>query len=122
MLYFTRLFGDLFGRPFTSLPRPKCLQTGQQLATFAISRLIFSVIFFVYIFVPGIPSSDLFVIADIGIFSVSSGYLGIISYEYAARDFKSTAAKSYAATLMNTTFQISMFLAVLLGIIISECL
>ena len=69
---------------------------------------------------PGIPSSDLFVIADIGIFSVSSGYLGIISYEYAARDFKSTAAKSYAATLMNTTFQISMFLAVLLGIIISE--
>ncbi|KAH8059308.1 hypothetical protein JL720_13868 [Aureococcus anophagefferens] len=88
VLYFTRLFGDLFGRPFTSLPRPKCLQTGQQLATFAISRLIFSVIFFVYIFVPGIPSSDLFVIADIGIFSVSSGYLGIISYEYAARDFK----------------------------------
>ena len=69
---------------------------------------------------PGVPQSDLFIIIDIGIFSVSSGYLGIISYEYAARDFKSTAAKSYAATLMNTTFQISMFLAVLLGIAISE--
>ena len=120
VLYFTRLFGDLFGRPFTSLPRPRCLRTGDQLAAFAVARLVFAAIFFVYIFVPGVPQSDLFITVDVALFSVSSGYLGIISYEYAARDCKSTAAKSHAATLMNTTFQISMFLAVLLSIGISE--
>lgn len=120
ILFFMRLFGDLAGRPFTSLPRPSCLGNSTQLAAFAIARLIFSLIFFVYVFVPGVPQSDTFIIADVAIFSLTSGYIGIISYEYAARDFKTAAKKSYAATLMNTTFQYATFLAVVLSILISE--
>ena len=42
--------------------------------------------FFMYVFVPGFPQSDFFLVLDVGIFSVMSGYLGIISYEYAARE------------------------------------
>mmetsp|Transcript_17593 Transcript_17593/g.55012 ORF Transcript_17593/g.55012 Transcript_17593/m.55012 type:complete len:450 (-) Transcript_17593:1784-3133(-) len=120
VLYFTRLFGDLLGRPFTSLPRPFFLKTGHHLAVFAIARLLFSLVYFLYVFLPNLPRSDVFVVADIAVFSLTSGYVGIISYEYAARDFKTAAAKTYAATLMNTTFQLSMFLAVALGILISE--
>mmetsp|Transcript_3343 Transcript_3343/g.9845 ORF Transcript_3343/g.9845 Transcript_3343/m.9845 type:complete len:148 (-) Transcript_3343:21-464(-) len=120
VLYFTRLFGDLFGRPFTSLPRPRCLRTGQHLAVFSVARLVFSITYFVYVFAPGVPQADWFVVADVAAFSVFSGYLGIIAYEYAARDFRSAADKAHASTLMNTTFQVSMFLAVSLGILISE--
>ena len=120
VLYFTRLFGDLLGRPFTSLPRPRWLQTPRQLAVFAILRLVLSVLFFMYVFVPGVPQSDAIIVADIALFSVSSGYVGILAYEMAARDLKNAAAKSYATSLMNTTFQVSMLLAVLLGILISE--
>ena len=120
VLYFTRLLGDLFGRPFTSLPRPQFLATDRNLANFAIWRTAGAAIFFVYVFVPGVPQSDLFIILYVAVFSVGSGYIGIVSYEYAARDLKSTAAKSYSATLMNTTFQVSMFLAVMLSILISE--
>ena len=69
---------------------------------------------------PQVPRADWFLVADVALFSVFSGYLGIIAYEYAARDFRSAADKAHAATLMNTTFQVSMFLAVALGILISE--
>ena len=53
-LYFTRLFGDLGGRPLTALPRPSWLRSGPQLAVFSVARLIFSAVFFVYVFVPGV--------------------------------------------------------------------
>lgn len=85
VLYFTRLFGDLLGRPFTSLPRPRWLSTPRQVAVFAVARLVFAAVFFGYVFIPSVPQSDTFIIANIGIFSVTSGYLGIICYEYVFR-------------------------------------
>ena len=86
VLYFTRLFGDLLGRPFTSMPRPSMLRSSTALARFSIARLLFSVVFFLYVFMPGFPQSDVFLVLDVAVFSVMSGYLGIISYEYAARE------------------------------------
>lgn len=85
VLYFTRLVGDLLGRPFTSLPRPRCLSTPRQVAIFAVARLVFAAVYFGYVFIPNVPQSDAFIIANIGIFSITSGYLGIICYEYVFR-------------------------------------
>ena len=40
------------------------------------------------------------------VFSVLSGYLAVLSYEYAAAALVTKAGQSMAGTLMNTTFQV----------------
>ena len=62
------------------------LRSSMALARFSIARLLFSVVFFMYVFLPGFPQSDVFLVLDVAVFSVMSGYFGIISYEYAARE------------------------------------
>jgi len=120
ILYFTRLFCDLFGRPITRLPRPDFIREPHQLMWASVARLGLAVVFFAYIILPGFPQNDTFITFIVGIFSVGSGYLSVLAYEYAALQVKSKAAQSYAATLMNTSFQYAAFSSVVSGVIIAE--
>ena len=105
VLYFVRLFSDLVGRPLTRLPRPGWLQTKDQLVRIAGLRLLFMVVFFAYIAFGW--QSDAFVIGIIMVFSVLSGYLSVLSYEYAAASVHTKAGQAFSGALMNTTFQVS---------------
>ena len=79
ILYFTRLFADLVGRPLTRLPRPYFIQTKNQLLIASMLRISLMVLFFVYILVPSFPKSDAFVTALVAIFSIMNGTLQIFS-------------------------------------------
>jgi len=120
VLYFTRLFCDLLGRPLTRLPRPQGIRQPGQLMWWSVARLALAVLFFAYIVVPGFPQNDTFITFVVGIFSVGSGYLSVLAYEYAALQVRSKAAQAMAATLMNTTFQYAAFSSVLSGVAIAE--
>merc|ERR1712227_764747 len=76
------------------------------------------VYFFLYIGLPNIiPRSDVVIGFCVFIFSLFSGFLSVLCYEYAARLFPAQKAhQAYAGTLMNLTFQLSAFSAVLLGL------
>ena len=73
ILYFTRLFADLVGRPLTRLPRPYFIQTKNQLLIASMLRISLMVLFFVYILVPSFPKSDAFVTILVAIFSIMNG-------------------------------------------------
>lgn len=120
IIYFVRLFFDLLGRPLTLLPRPHWLTHGWQLAIAAGLRLSLLVAFFLYITTSVIPRSDVFICVIVAVHSLLSGYFAILLYEYAARDVQSKAAKTYAATLLNTTFQFAAFTSVVASMIVSS--
>jgi hypothetical protein len=105
VLYFVRLFSDLVGRPLTRLPRPSWLQTKDQLVRIAGLRLLFMAVFFAYIAFGW--QSDTFIIGIIMVFSVLSGYLSVLSYEYAAASVQTKAGQALSGALMNTTFQVN---------------
>ena len=47
-------------------------------------RMILMIVFFAYIAFDWLPRSDIFIILVVAVFSVASGYLAVLSYEYAA--------------------------------------
>ncbi len=51
--------------------------------------------------------SDLFVIIYVGVFSLLSGYLSILTYEYAAASQVSSAERAQATNILNMCFQVS---------------
>ena len=106
VLYFVRLFSDLVGRPLARLPRPSWVREKGQLVRLAGMRMILMVVFFSYIAFDWIPKSDAFIILVVLVFSVLSGYLAVISYEYAAGSLNTKAGQAMAGTLMNSTFQV----------------
>jgi len=63
--------------------------------------------------------SDLFISANVGIFSALSGYLTVLIYEYAAEGLDG-AAQTYATGLLNMSFQLAAFTAVLLSVLITS--
>lgn len=77
-------------------------------------------IFFAYVGFDWVPKNDFFIILVVCIFSVLSGYLAVLSYEYAAGSLKTKAGQSMAGTLMNSTFQFAAFSAVIMGVAISD--
>jgi hypothetical protein len=91
-------------RALAEMPRPRWMRSGRALAKFSVYRLVFAVAYFVYVFVPGCPQSDVFVVADILVFSTMSGYLGIISYEYAAREFDTCVASTHSLAVSRGAF------------------
>jgi hypothetical protein len=103
VLYFVRLFSDLVGRPLTRLPRPRWLSTKDMLVRVAVLRLALMGVFFGYIAFGW--QSDVFVVGIIMVFSVLSGYLSVLSYEYAAASVHTKAGQASSGALMNTTFQ-----------------
>ena len=62
------------------------------------------------------PQSDVFITLVTCVFSVASGYLAVLSYEYAAAAGETKAAQAYAGTRMNTAFQIATFTSVVAGV------
>ncbi len=126
ILYFTRLFLDLAGRPLaTLLPRPWFVKTPAMLYKGSIYRLSLFIIFFLYIFFPNIiPQNDILIVTIVGTFSLVNGYFCVLIYEYASKCVTDHGknAQTYATTLLNIVFQMSSFCAVLLSTLIVRVL
>ena len=120
VLYFVRLFSDLVGRPLARLPRPSFVQNKDQIVRIAWFRMVLMVIFFAYIAFDWIPKNDFFIVSVVCVFSVLSGYLAVLSYEYAAASLETKAGQALSGTLMNSTFQLAAFSAVIMGVIVSN--
>ena len=119
VVYFVRLFSDLVGRPLARLPRPHWVSTKDDVVRIAVLRMSLMFTFFCYIGIPWFPKNDAFVIILISVFSVLSGYLAVLSYEYAAASLKTKAGQSMSGAIMNSTFQMAAFSAVTMSLIIS---
>jgi hypothetical protein len=119
ILYFTRLFADLVGRPLTRLPRPSFLKTKNQLLIACTLRTSIMVLFFVYFLVPSFPQSDAFVIILVAAFSIMNGYFTVLIYEYAAAG-RSKAEQTAATRLLNICFQGAAFAAVVMSVTITS--
>lgn len=50
--------------------------------------------------------NDAFLLTFEAVFSVLAGYIGVLVYEYAARDTVSRAARARAASTLNMGFQV----------------
>mmetsp|Transcript_53057 Transcript_53057/g.147184 ORF Transcript_53057/g.147184 Transcript_53057/m.147184 type:complete len:344 (-) Transcript_53057:138-1169(-) len=121
ILYFTRLFSDLIGRPLARCPRPWFCKNKEQIVKIAWARISLMFVFFGYIAFPGLfPRSDIFIVVVVCVFSVLSGYLAVLSYEYAAASLETKAGQSVCGTLMNSTFQMACFTAVISSVMVSE--
>ena len=64
--------------------------------------------------------SDWFIIAFVAVYSMSSGYIAVLCYEYAAPEHMTRAQRSHAASVLNMSFQIAAFCAVLLSITVTS--
>jgi len=120
LLYFVRLFADFLGRPLARLlPRLQALSRPSQLVRAALARLSLLVLFLAYISIPThIPKSDVFVALLVAVFALLSGYLIVLSYEYAAQTVDYCKAyQAYAGSVMNLHFQAAGFVAVLCGLL-----
>mmetsp|Transcript_26378 Transcript_26378/g.34314 ORF Transcript_26378/g.34314 Transcript_26378/m.34314 type:complete len:611 (+) Transcript_26378:46-1878(+) len=121
VLYFVRLFSDLSGRPLAGTFRPRFLASKSSLVKIAAFRIFLMAVFFLYIAVcPEQLRNDFFIILIVAVFSVFSGYLSVLSYEYAAQAPQTKNGQAIACALMNSTFQIACFTAVVTGVIVSE--
>lgn len=105
-----------------SCPLPVLLlvQNKNQLVMAASMRMTLMVVFFSYIGFDWIPKNDFFIVFIVCIFSVLSGYLAVLSYEYASAAVETKAAQSIAGAMMNSTFQAAAFSAVMMGVAVSE--
>lgn len=80
VVFYTRLFGDLLGRPATLYRTPTSISN---LVVTACVRLSFVPVFFLYITTDIIPKWDVAAIGGIFIFAFSSGYLATLAYQLA---------------------------------------
>eukprot|EP01038_Epipyxis_sp_PR26KG_P013351 gene13351-17907_t len=115
ILYFVRLFSDLIGRPLTFLPVPWFLKTNNHLLIAAIIRVCILGIFFIYTFASVLPQNDIFICIFVGLYSAASGYLTVLIYEYAATEDMPKAARTRATNMLNMSFQIAAFSAVVMS-------
>jgi len=112
ILYFVRIFSDLFGRPLGLLKRPSMVSDVHGLLRFSIARMLVSIYFYtiiVNLFYPAdFVHSDYCHLILIGFqvfFSASSGYLNSLTYEYASAAFDNEWSRVIAAQQLNLTFQ-----------------
>ena len=112
ILYFVRIFADLFGRPLGLLRRPSFVADVDGLLRVSVLRFVFSLYFYSIIVNVFYPHE--FVISDtchlllIGfqmVFSALSGYLNCLTYEYASAAFDDEWSRVIAAQQLNLTFQ-----------------
>jgi hypothetical protein len=116
LLYFVRLFADFLGRPLARLlPRHLIFSQSSQLVPATLARMSLLILFLAYISFPAhIPQSDVFVTLLVAVFALLSGYLVVLSYEYAAKTVDYCKAyQAYAGSVMNLHFQSACFVAVL---------
>ncbi len=55
--------------------------------------------------------SDIFIVIYVALFSLASGYVSVLTYEYAAGDDLTTAERAHATNIMNMCFQV-IFLSI----------
>ena len=53
--------------------------------------------------------SDVFIIAYVSIFSVASGYISVLTYEYAAVNEVTSAERAQATNILNMFFQVMSY-------------
>jgi hypothetical protein len=123
ILYFVRIFSDLFGRPLGLLPRPQIVSDINGLLKASIIRMVISIYFYtiiVNLFYPAdFVHSDYCHLILIGFqvfFSASSGYLNCLTYEYASAAFEDEWSRVIAAQQLNLTFQKACTCAVVVAL------
>jgi len=115
VLYYTRMFADLMGRPL-SIYRPKCLTSIHIVELVSYFRLATVIVFVLYVVIPAktLPIKDDYVIISYQfIFSMLSGYLVCLVYEDASMLFTSESKRTQGVRILNLAFQCACFVAVL---------
>ena len=123
LLYFVRLFADFLGRPLARLlPRPLPISRSLQLVSVTLARMSLLILFLAYISFPAhIPQSDVFVTLLVAVFALLSGYLVVLSYEYAVQTVDYCKAyQAHAGSVMNLYFQSASFVAVLSSLLLVD--
>lgn len=125
ILYFVRIFADLFGRPLGLLPRPKFLSNVHGLLKASVFRMILSLYFYTIIVNTFYPEDfvdsnacHIILIAFQFFFSASSGYLNSLTYEFASAAFDSEWLRVLAAQQLNLTFQKACTCAVMVALFV----
>ena len=107
VLYYTRMFADLMGRPL-SIYRPKCLTSIHIVELVSYFRLATVIVFVLYVVIPAktLPIKDDYVIISYQfIFSMLSGYLVCLVYEDASMLFTSESKRTQGVRILNLAFQ-----------------
>ncbi|KAM3567944.1 hypothetical protein VYU27_009924 [Nannochloropsis oceanica] len=123
LLYFVRLFADFLGRPLACLlPHYLPISQSSQLVSATLARMSLLLLFLVYIFFPAhVPQSDVFVTLLVAVFALLSGYLVVLSYEYAAKTVDHCKAyQAHAGSVMNLHFQSACFVAVICSLFLVD--
>jgi len=115
VLFYTRLFADLLGRPATLYLSPKSIK---YVLCGALLRVLTTPIFFVYSSTSLIPRNDLAITIGVFIFSFTSGYLVTLAYQLAPfliHENERERNRTQQNSLLNVFFSVS----VVLGLIIT---
>lgn len=118
VLFYTRLFADLLGRPVTLLATPKSIVI---LNILSLTRLSFVPIFFLYTSTNVIPTSDIWIVVGVFLFSFSSGYLVTLSYQLAPSllsDHERERNLMKQTNLINVCFSASVLLGLTSSIVV----
>jgi hypothetical protein len=118
LLFYTRLFGDLLGRPLTLFAAPKSIVT---LNILSLTRLSFVPFFFLYTSTNLIPTSDFWIVVGVFVFSFSSGYLVTLSYQLAPSllsDHERERNLMKQTNLINVCFSASVLLGLTSSIVL----
>jgi Nucleoside transporter len=114
VLFYTRLFADLLGRPATVLYQPKSPDT---LVVLSLVRLVFVPVFFLYIISDAattiIPRNDVVATVAIFLFSFSSGYFATVAYQIAPSLLPADVReinRTWQASLINVGFSASILI------------
>jgi len=124
LLYFVRIFADLLGRPLALLPRPLPFSNIEWVCYASAIRVVASFYFFWTIaHITPDPTRLVWTTKDslllVGfqlVFSLFSGYLNCLTYEYSANVFQEDWQRLVAAQYLNLTFQKACSLGVAVAI------
>ena len=109
VLYFVRIFSDLFGRPLTMLKLPTYMRSIDGIITMAYFRVMLLFVFFMYIYLPEnlrvAYESDAFILVLQMLISVSSGFLIVLVYNSASTSLVGDKNKSKGVEVLTVTFQ-----------------
>lgn len=109
ILTYTKNISDFIGRVLTLLPI--VIRTGRSVLISGLLRGLMLPVFLYYTF--GSPwNNDAFIIIFTAVVSIMAGYLNTCSYQYAASSVP-PGNQPRAATIMNISFQISVYCSVL---------
>ena len=97
---------------------------GRGLLGYTLQRVVWSALYFAYVFAPGFPQSDALVTLLVAYFSLGSGYSNTLAIERAGAEAGGATAdgarKEEASQLLNVTFQCGMTIATVLSILVAH--